>query len=153
LDIKHENQSCAKSYSKAVIFFSNFSINNNFSHFLHALLRLFCSLVDSQLIVWDRFSRLFIKPEEYVIWLDENLRLTEHQINWLLPLAFSNSEKFLVYLNKTPKESCISAENLIYGSGCVRLLPPEKWFGYGGCRASKVCLSGKINFSIILHVT
>ena len=33
---------------------------------------------------------------------------------------------------------CVSAEKLIYGSGCVRFLPPEKWFGYPGCRAGEI---------------
>jgi hypothetical protein len=27
---------------------------------------------------------------------------------------------------------------MLYGSGCVKLLPPEKWYGYPGCRASSV---------------
>lgn len=36
------------------------------------------------------------------------------------------------------KEGCMSSRTLIYGSGCVRLLPPEKWFGYPGCRAGDI---------------
>ena len=26
----------------------------------------------------------------------------------------------------------------VYGNGCVGLLPPEKWFGYPGCRSQTV---------------
>ena len=41
-------------------------------------------------------------------------------------------------LKETPRGDCISTDVMLYGNGCVRLLPPEKWFGYPGCRASMV---------------
>ena len=41
----NEAVKCHKSYHNVVAYLSNFSINNNFSHFLHGLVRLFlCSL-------------------------------------------------------------------------------------------------------------
>lgn len=38
-------------------------------------------------------------------------------------------------LKDTAKGTCYSSRSLLYGNGCARLLPPEKWFGYPGCRA------------------
>ena len=136
---------CARKFKTAVIFFSNFSINNNFSHFLHGLLRLFCALVDSGLIVWDRFARSFVKPEPYAIWFDENLKLDPVKLKWFSAMSYDSSanlgktsDSSLFHLKDVRPNECVSVDRLVYGSGCVRLLPPEKWFGYGGCRAHQV---------------
>jgi len=115
----------------AVLFLSNFSVNNNFSHFLHALLRLFCALVDARWIVWDTATSSFLQTVDYTIWLDEYFKLTEAKSVWLSALG-----KKVQKLDK--RLTCTSAKNLVYGSGCVKLLPPEKWFGYPGCRAKSV---------------
>ncbi|CAM9095360.1 unnamed protein product [Ectocarpus fasciculatus] len=48
------------------------------------------------------------------------------------------ADSSLFHLKDVRPNECVSAERLVYGSGCVRLLPPEKWFGYGGCRAHQV---------------
>lgn len=118
----------------AVAYLSNFSINNNFSHFLHGLLRLFCSLTDAGIIKWDETQAKFIQTRKYTIWLDEYFKLTPEKNVWLESFGAT-----LKSLSKTPsKGSCISSSNLLYGSGCVRMLPPEKWFGYPGCRAGEI---------------
>lgn len=139
---------CVHKFKKAVVFLSNFSINNNFSHFLHGILRLFCALVDAGLIVWDRFSRSFIKPEPYSIWFDDNLKLDKTKLLWFSALSYDgkstigkNSGASLFHLKDLTGSECALAEELVYGSGCVRLLPPEKWYGYGGCRANQVACS------------
>jgi hypothetical protein len=130
---------CKVRVKRAVILLSNFSINHNFSHFLHALLRLFCALLDARLIIWDRFQKVFVKRQEYSIWLDEKLSMDATRRAWLEPLLFDKDRaNSLIELKTIAKNTCASAETLIYGSGCVKLLPPEKWFGYGGCRAHKV---------------
>ena len=118
----------------AVSFLSNFSINNNFSHFLHGLLRLFCALLDARYIVWDKKRSAFRKQHNYTIWLDENFRLTDDKRVWL-----NSFDSELRSLAKVPaKGQCIASNRLLYGNGCTRLLPPEKWFGYPGCRAAEV---------------
>lgn len=140
-----QKSTCSLQFNKAVIFLSNFSINNNFSHFLHGLLRLFCALVDAGLIVWDRFTRSFVKTEPYSIWFDENLKLDSTKLLWFSALAYDgkdvigkSSSASLFHLKDLKVPGCVSAKQLVYGSGCVRLLPPEKWYGYGGCRANQV---------------
>ena len=34
--------------------------------------------------------------------------------------------------------SSFSTKQLLYGSGCYQMLPPEKWFGYADCRAAEL---------------
>ncbi len=132
---KDQQKKCVANDEHAVAFLSNFSINNNFSHFLHGLLRLFCALVDARLIVWDDSVGKFIEGRNYTIWLDENLRLSAEKRSWLD--SFEGGT--LRLLAQTPaKGECVSSSNLLYGNGCVRLLPPEKWFGYPGCRAGEM---------------
>jgi hypothetical protein len=128
----HKEVKCAIKDALAAIFLSNFSINHNFSHFIHALLRLFCSLVDARWLQWDHSSERFLIPNEFVVWFDENFKLTGHLLEWVKP--FGNHRE----LSSIPKGGCASAKTLVYGSGCVKLLPPEKWFGYPGCRANKI---------------
>jgi hypothetical protein len=145
---------CRKTFRKVVIFLSNFSINNNFSHFLHALLRLFCALIDARLLVWDRYRKAFVQPEPYTLWLDERVRLDAAKMEWLRPLSyrgdiqsadgqtsgsvFESSARTPILQLRDVREGAVCAEEVIYGSGCVKLLPPEKWFGYDGCRARYV---------------
>jgi hypothetical protein len=129
-----KTKKCNSHDEYAVAFLSNFSINNNFSHFLHALLRLFCSLIDARYLVWSSKANTFIKTKDYTIWLDEYFRLTTEKKIWIEALGGN-----IRSLSKFPsKGECISTNNLLYGSGCVKLLPPEKWFGYPGCRANKI---------------
>lgn len=125
---------CIEHDSYAVAFLSNFSINNNFSHFLHGLLRLFCSLIDARIIVYDQASDKFIQPRNYTIWLDEYFRLSNEKSVWLQ--SFGGTLRSLS--DRPGKGECVSSSTLLYGSGCVRLLPPEKWFGYPGCRAGEI---------------
>jgi hypothetical protein len=125
---------CIEHDAYAVAFLSNFSINNNFSHFLHGLLRLFCSLIDARIIVYDQASDKFIQPRNYTIWLDEYFRLSNEKSVWLQ--SFGGTLRSLS--DRPGKGECVSSSTLLYGSGCVRLLPPEKWFGYPGCRAGEI---------------
>lgn len=118
----------------AVVLLCNFSINNNYSHFLHALLRLFCALVDGGLVVWSEGG--WTRPRPIVLWLDNNFKLSETKLAWLR--AVVGREGVLRRLADLGGGDCLSAESLLYGSGCAALLPPEKWFGYPGCRASSV---------------
>ncbi len=130
---------CQRKDNNVVAYLSNFSINNNFSHFLHGLLRLFCALIDAKWIVWDDTLDIpkFVVKVEYTIWLDEYFKLDENKLKWLSAMGGS-----IYHLGKnlpaSSSGSCAYAKNLIYGSGCVKLLPPEKWFGYPGCRAGDV---------------
>jgi hypothetical protein len=130
---KTSNKKCATTDNTAVVFLSNFSINNNFSHFLHGLLRLFCALVDSRIFVWDNAKQEFVKTRNYTIWFDEYLKVPPEKLVW-----FSSFDAEFRYLSKVGKDECFASKTLIYGSGCVRLLPPEKWFGYPGCRAGDI---------------
>jgi hypothetical protein len=127
--------SCARQDEYAVVFLSNFSINNNFSHFLHGLLRLFCALLDARWLVWNAQSESFVPAVNYTIWLDEYLKISDSKMVWLKSLGAK-----MIHLNTdvAAKKSCVTAQHLLYGSGCVKLLPPEKWFGYPGCRASDI---------------
>lgn len=124
-------EKCESHDEYAVAFLSNFSINNNFSHFLHALLRLFCALIDARLIIWNASTRKFVERVPYTIWLDEYFKLTDDKLSWLKSMGGT-----LRHLKNV--KSCVSSGHLLYGSGCVRLLPPEKWFGYPGCRAAEM---------------
>lgn len=125
---------CSLHDNLAVAFLSNYSINNNFSHFLHSLLRLFCALLDAHIIVWNAPQEKFTVARNYTLWLDEYFKLSPDKEVWLK--SFGGSLRSLA---KFPKSGdCISSNTLIYGSGCVRLLPPEKWFGYPGCRAGNI---------------
>ena len=125
---------CSANDEYAVAFLSNFSINNNFSHFLHGLLRLFCALIDARWLVWDQKLLKFIPKVKYTIWLDEYFKVSPSKMIWLEALGGSVRS-----MGKTlAKGSCVSASLLLYGSGCVKLLPPEKWFGYPHCRAGQV---------------
>ena len=76
-------EKCESHDEYAVAFLSNFSINNNFSHFLHALLRLFCALIDARLIIWNASTRKFVERVPYTIWLDEYFKLTDDKLSWL----------------------------------------------------------------------
>lgn len=118
----------------AVAYLSNFSINNNFSHFLHGLLRLFCALLDAKWLVWDDSTATFVARVNYSIWLDEYFKLSPSKMIWLQ--ALGGTVKPLGSL--LTKGSYASTSVLLYGSGCVKLLPPEKWFGYPHCRADQV---------------
>mmetsp|Transcript_24590 Transcript_24590/g.35272 ORF Transcript_24590/g.35272 Transcript_24590/m.35272 type:complete len:388 (+) Transcript_24590:379-1542(+) len=133
-----KNVKCASRDEYAVAFLSNFSINNNFSHFLHGLLRLFCALIDAQFIVWDIATNSFIHRVKYTIWLDEFFRLTKEKEGWLQSFIPAGKATMRSLSMDTKDNQCVSTSNLLYGSGCVRLLPPEKWFGYPGCRASEM---------------
>ena len=128
---KGNGNTCEAHDDYAVTWLSNFSINNNFSHFLHSLLRLFCALIDARYIVWDKQQAKYVQQVPYTIWLDEWFRLTPEKRSWLE--AMGGSIRHLKDVKK-----CVSTNVLLYGSGCVKLLPPEKWFGYPGCRASKI---------------
>jgi len=125
---------CAQEDNNVVAYLSNFSINNNFSHFLHGLLRLFCALVDARWIVWNESKQMFERPVDYAIWLDEYFKLDEARSQWLRALGPK-----VFHLGKDrQRNGCANARTVIYGSGCVKLMPPEKWFGYPGCRAGTV---------------
>eukprot|EP01031_Cornospumella_fuschlensis_P037715 gene37715-45817_t len=127
---------CSADDELAVVLLSNFSINNNFSHFLHALLRLFCALLDAHIIEWNTSLEVFEVKKKYTLWLDEYFKLNPEKTQWLK--SFGGEIRSLKDLGK---EGCMSSRTLIYGSGCVRLLPPEKWFGYPGCRAGDILRS------------
>jgi hypothetical protein len=131
-DGRSSTNKCSRQDEYAVAYLSNFSINNNFSHFLHGLLRLFCALIDARWIAWDAATERFIPVVNYTIWLDEYLKVSESKLVWLRALGAD-----IIHLDKdiAAKRNCATAQNLLYGSGCVKLLPPEKWFGYPGCRA------------------
>ena len=125
---------CHKTHTNVVAYLSNFSINNNFSHFLHGLVRLFCALIDARWIAWDNAQQKFVRKVEYTLWLDEYFKLNDKKRAWLNVLAPN-----IVHLGESLTHgSCVTATNLIYGSGCVKFLPPEKWFGYPGCRAGNI---------------
>ena len=122
--LKDENRKCKKHDNKAVILLSNFSIKHNFSHFLHALLRLFCSLIDANYIKWNSMKTSFYTNQNYTLWLDEYLPMSEMHLSW-----YSSLTNDYRILKETPKGDCYSSDSLLYGNGCARLLPPEKWFG------------------------
>jgi len=126
---------CGMKDELVVVYLSNFSINNNFSHFLHGLLRLFCALIDANWIHWDVTSKTFVQHANYTIWLDEYFRLDDHKTTWLKAMGGQLRQLGQAV---TSKGSCITAGKALYGSGCVKLLPPEKWFGYPGCRAGEI---------------
>jgi hypothetical protein len=128
--------SCTSHDKNAIIFLSSFSINHNFSHFLHGVLRLFCALMDAHFIVWDDVSNAFVAAVDYVIWIDENFKTSPQILKWLGALGQIRQLSSL-----RNNRDCVSADRLVYGSGCVKLLPPEKWYGYPGCRADKVSSS------------
>ena len=130
---KNHKLKCEINDQIAVLFLSNFSINNNYSHFLHALLRLFCSLIDLKVFIWNNHTLQFEKQFNYSIWMDENFKLSNTLLEWMKP--FQGTIKQLQSLSKG---GCASTKSLTYGSGCVKLLPPEKWFGYPGCRANQI---------------
>lgn len=130
-----KNNKCVHNDKIAVVYLSNFSINNNFSHFLHSLLRLFCALVDAQLLQWAPGDMTFHKVGNYTIWLDEYYKLTDAKKVWLSALTNNNAVR---HLNTIERGTCVKASKAVYGSGCVKLLPPEKWFGYPGCRAKEM---------------
>jgi hypothetical protein len=131
--LKGPNRACKESDEKAVVMLSNFSIKHNFSHFLHALLRLFCSLLDARYIQWDSGTKAFVHTENYTLWLDEFLPMSEMHVSWYHAITPN-----IRILKDTPHGSCMLAKKFLYGNGCARLLPPEKWFGYPGCRARSV---------------
>jgi len=132
------NEALPQADSTVVLFLSNFSINNNFSHFLHALLRLFCALVDARWIDLAPDGASLVKRRDFTIWVDEYFKLTDEKRKWMSPL--STKIRKLPAPASMPKgtKSCPAASEMVYGSGCVKLLPPEKWFGYPGCRANVV---------------
>ena len=128
---------CKSKDEYAVTFLSNFSINNNFSHFLHGLLRLFCALLDAQWIVWDASTLKFKRTVDYTIWLDEYFKSMPEKLRWLEALTMGGKIRPLSG-KSLPFGECVTASTLLYGSGCVKLLPPEKWHGYPHCRAREV---------------
>eukprot|EP00981_Chlorochromonas_danica_P013958 scaffold7160_cov156-Ochromonas_danica.AAC.10 len=129
-----KQKKCSQHDNVAVVFLSNYSINHNFSHFLHALLRLFCALLDSEIIVWNASQEQYVVHRPFTLWLDEYFKLNPMKSQWISSLGGQiRSLKGL-----SSGQECVSSQQLIYGSGCVRLLPPEKWFGYPGCRAGEV---------------
>lgn len=130
---KSKTESCATHDKAAVIFLSNFSINNNYAHFLHALLRLFCSLIDAKWIRWNSSENSFTKFTPFTIWIDPAVKLDEKKLQWFQLLHVN-----IRPLGMIPVGECVTASTLVYGSGCAGLLPPEKWFGYPGCRASRM---------------
>lgn len=130
---KSKIQKCIHEDEYVVTYLSNFSINNNFSHFLHGLLRLFCALVDANWLSWNHASSTFTANVNYTIWLDEYFKVDEAKMVWIKSLG-SN----IRHLNNVSKGQCFLSKSLLYGSGCVKLLPPEKWFGYPGCRSAEV---------------
>jgi hypothetical protein len=117
----------------AIMYMSSFSINHNFSHFLHSLLRLFCALLDAQFIVWNQITQAFQARIPYVIWMDENVKLGENEMIWMRMMGST-----IRHVKSYKRGDCLSSNQLVYGSGCAKLLPPEKWYGYPGCRANKV---------------
>ena len=122
---------CSLQDENAILLLSNFSINNNYSHFLHALLRLFCAMIDSQFIFWK--EGIFHHKENVSLWLDPNLKMDEKKNIWLS--SFIDQDKrnnILRELSDVAKGDCVATRFLTYGSGCVYLLPPEKWMGYQG---------------------
>jgi hypothetical protein len=131
---KGEKNPCTSHDDYAVAYLSNFSINNNFSHFLHGLLRLFCALIDARWIGWDNETDRFVPRVNYTIWLDEYFKISEAKLIWIRALG-ANVRSMGKAL---PKGTCVSSSTLLYGSGCVKLLPPEKWHGYPKCRAAQV---------------
>lgn len=135
-------QLCKSVDAMVVIFLSNYSINNNYSHFLHALLRLFCSLIDSGLVIWNQKTNTFRTDIPYTIWLDQYFKLTDNKKLWVESLGYDGHTKTNTKLRKLGSEvsqgECRKAKKLVYGSGCVRLLPPEKWYGFPGCRAFEI---------------
>ena len=126
-------KSCPTKDEYVVAYLSNYSINNNFSHFLHGLLRLFCALIDAHWIEWNHNTQNFEPRVNYTIWLDDYFRTNEIKLKWISTLGVN-----IRLMKEIPKDSCITSKVLLYGSGCVKLLPPEKWFGYPNCRASSV---------------
>jgi Glycosyltransferase 61 len=132
---------CSIQDDYAVAYLSNFSINNNFSHFLHSLVRLFCALIDARWVVWDSIQRKFTKRVNYSIWLDEYFKITPSKRVWLEAMTLGGKLRALspgAGPGGLKKGECAATRKLLYGSGCVRLLPPEKWHGYPHCRASDV---------------
>ena len=118
----------------AIMYMSSFSINHNFSHFLHSLLRLFCALLDAQYVVWNKLTEMFDARVDYVIWMDENVKLGPNEMTWMRMMG----ARIRHVKEECKRGDCLSANKLVYGSGCAKLLPPEKWYGYPGCRANKV---------------
>lgn len=132
--ISQKSTHCSLYDEFAVVYFSNFSINNNFSHFLHGLLRLFCALIDAKYLVWVDSSQTFVPAVSYSLWLDANLKINQKKLDWIASLG----SNIRILGKEISKGDCVQARQLLYGSGCVKLLPPEKWFGYPGCRASQI---------------
>lgn len=130
-----KGKQCSQQDDFVVAYLSNYSINNNFSHFLHGLLRLFCALLDARVIVWQETpSQRFVQTRNYTLWLDEYFKLTPEKELWLR--AFGGDLRSFRHF--PPSGDCVASKQMLYGSGCVRLLPPEKWFGYPGCRAGSI---------------
>lgn len=127
---------CSSMDTYAVILLSNFSINFNFSHFLHAILRLFCALIDARWIVWDEPNKSFVSVIPFTLWVDPYFKMNSMQKSWLR--AFLGPEHSVRQLDRKRRAQPVCTTELLYGSGCVRLLPPEKWFGYPGCRAASI---------------
>ena len=133
IDNTKKDQKCKVHDEYAIMYMSSYSINHNFSHFLHSLLRLFCALLDAQFIVWNQISQKFEARVPYVIWMDENVKLGKNEMIWMQMMGST-----IRHVKDYKKGDCFSSNQLVYGSGCAKLLPPEKWYGYPGCRANKV---------------
>lgn len=101
---------CTADDKLAVVLLSNFSINNNFSHFLHALLRLFCALLDAHIIEWNTALEVFEVKQKYTLWLDEYFKLNPEKNQWLR--SFGGEVRSLRDLGKL----CISCPICVYFS-------------------------------------
>ena len=127
--VNNKSNQCKLNDDIVVVFLSNYSINNNYSHFLHALLRLFCALIDAQLIVWNETLKKFVNQVPYTIWLDEWFKLSEYKEVWLNTLKSLNTVNSQTSIRQLGSEirvnECITSNKLLYGSGCLHLLPPE----------------------------
>ena len=128
-----DKRQCKETDEVAVIMLSNYSIKHNFSHFLHSLLRLFCALVDARFIVWNNETKKYERKVDFTLWYDENLPLTDVSLKWYGALSIKSRS-----LKEVRKGTCVSAKKVLYGNGCVKLLAPEKWFGYPGCRSMAI---------------
>ena len=77
---QESKRKCSSHDKSAVVFLSNFSIKHNFSHFLHAILRLFCALIDARYIIFDAATKKFVHNVNYTLWLDEFLPTSKFDI-------------------------------------------------------------------------
>lgn len=82
--ITSPKRNCQITDDRAVVLLSNFSIKHNFSHFLHAMLRLFCALVDARYITWSSAHKKFDTSVNFTLWLDEYLPMSDAHMGMAL---------------------------------------------------------------------